>query len=186
MAEGGSENFRPGIRRRQRRDLREPRDWISGAADALKRARGFADAAMYQFARPAPHAARDLESGMLYSGILRARCSEGGWSSASDDSIPNIYLTPSPPATPEKPAFKNKHSAAATLEVVNMICWGIAIFAMALLAAYAIGIIHIPDAPISCRNGGAAWTRRCGGFGYEEDAGNAAAVGYVMLPQNGA
>jgi len=145
---------------------------------------------MYQFARPEPHTARDVESGMPYSGILRSRCSDGGWSSGCEEEMPKIYLTPSPPATPEKPTFKhNRSSSATTLEVVNMICWGIAIFAMALLAAYALGIIRVPDAPISCRKGGAAWTRRCGRLGYDDDyydAGDVAAFGYVLLPQNGA
>jgi hypothetical protein len=136
-----------------------------------------------------PYAARDVESGMLYCSMQRMRRSDGGWSSHSEEGMPNVYLTPSPPATPEKYSHYHSHSAKSLktkLEFATIICWGIALFAMGILAAYLTGMIKSAPVPsINCREGDPAWTRRCERLGYD-DYGNVEAVGYLPLPQNGA
>jgi hypothetical protein len=139
----------------------------------------------HQYANRMSPSPRDIETGMLHSVALRPRAlSDGGWSSSSEGAVPNIYLTPSPPATPEKRPF-SKSRLMTTLEVASMVCWSAAFLTMAFLCAYLIGVLPIPDAPVKCFNGTSTWTRRCERAGYE-DAIGMAALGYIPLPQNGA
>ena len=136
-----------------------------------------------------PYAPRDVESGMLYS-MQRMRRSDGDWSSHSEERMPNVYLTPSPPATPEKYAHAHGHAHSAKylrtkLDIATIICWGIALFAMGILAAYLTGMIKsAPVPPFNCREGNPEWIRRCERLGYE-DYDNVEALGYLPLPQNG-